>query len=517
MTRRLLALVVVLLFNSSTAGRAQGPPDATWARLNGQVVDSVSGKPVADVMVGLQCTWLKGNWGRLDGRTDADGRFSIGTPAGQCLFALNVPPGMGFEGPSLRLFEFAPGEIVETVRKLQHFPVPQPLDGRVLDDRGEAVSGARVIVRYGTVRAGTRQWTARPPIQTDASGAFRYPAVYQGSWDVVVPALGLSRVLEIGPPVMSPIVIRGPRVPTFRVSGRVEAPPGKSRHFILIYLDRADSPPENPLSIAETASDDAGNFTFADVPAGAYRIRIDTTLLLPRGGPRLPPAEVFAAMTPVVVTADVSGVAVTARPGAEIRAEVRLDDQPLSPSQNVLLFVDGADGKSPPAVRAIDRYLITPLLPGRYRIRTSGVPSGYCIKSVTVGGRDVTEEGFDIHDTPIDNMIVTLTKQVNEVKGVVRDAQDRPDGEAAVLAFPTNRRLWTNTGQIPAFIGNAHVSQKGNYSLKGLPAGEYFVVATYSDPMLTTDAETFEQLAPLAQRVALDAGQTLTVNLRTKK
>ena len=84
---------------------------------------------------------------------------------------------------------------------------------------------------------------------------------------------------------------------------------------------------------------------------------------------------------------------------------------------------------------------------------------------------------------------------------------------AAILAFPTNRRLWTDTGQGPAFIGNAHVSQKGNYSLRGLPSGEYIVVAVFSDPFLTTAAETLERLAPFAERVRLADGQTVTLSI----
>ena len=258
MTRRLAAFIVLLPFVLAPATLGQGPshpgpPDASWARLNGRVVDGVTGKPATDVPVLLQCAWLNGRWGRLEGATDANGQFSIGTPAGQCTLALNMPPGASAEGAALRLFEFAPGETFETVRKLENFP---------------------------------------------------------------------------------------------------------------------------------------------------------------------------------------------------------------------------ADGKFLPNIRALDGYLITPLVPGRYRIRTTGIPSGYRIKSVTIGGRDVTEDGFDLGDAPINNIIVTLTKQFTELKGMVKDAQDRPDGEAAVLAFPTNRQLWTTTGQIPAFIGNAHVSQKGNYSVKGLPAGE---------------------------------------------
>jgi len=487
----------------------------------GRVVDSVTGQPVADVPVLLQCSWLDGRWGRLEGTTDASGQFTIGTPAGQCTLALNVPRGLSAQGPALRLYEFAPGETVETVRRLERYPVAQPLDGRLLDDRGEPISGVRVILRSGTIRAGTRQWTARPPVQTDAAGAFRFPAVGPGSWEVVVPALGLTRLVEVArsasaPLSPAPIVMRGARVATFRVSGRVETPAGKTRHFAVIYLDRGDAPSSNPLTIAETASDDSGTFVFSEVPAGSYRIRIDTSPTMPTG-PRNAPTEIFWAITPVVVTGDVSGVLVTARTGPELRAEVRLDDQPLAPEQHVLLGIDAGGGRFVPNLQAVDGYLITRgLFPERYRIRSTGIPAGYRIKSVSAGGRDVTQEGFDLGDGPIDDMIITLTKHLTEVKGVVRDAQDRPDGEAAVLAFPTNRRLWTETGQAPVFIDNVHVSQKGNYSVKGLPAGEYFVVGAISDPLLTTDAETLERLAPFAVRIRLADGQAMTLNLRTR-
>jgi hypothetical protein len=524
--RRLAAVLVLSPLLLSPAIGAQSPsqpgtPDASWARLIGRVVDSVTGQPVVDVPVLLQCSWLDGRWGRLEGTTDANGQFTIATPAGQCTLALNVARGFGAEGPGLRLYEFAPGETVETVRRLERYPVARPLEGRLLDDRGEPVSGVRVIIRSDTLRAGTRQWTARSPVQTDAAGAFRLPFVGPGSWEVVVPALGLTRLVEVprsasAPPSPEPIVIRGARVATFQVSGRVETPPGTARRFGAIYLDRGDSPSTNPLTIAETAVADSGTFAFPNVPAGSYRIRIDTSPTMP-GGLRNAPTEIWWGITPVVVTGDVNGVRVIARPGPKLRAEVRLDDQALAPNQGVLLGIDAAGGRFVPLVQTVDGYLIAPgLFPERYRIRFTGIPTGYRIKSVTAGGRDVTQEGVDLRDGPIDDMIITLTKQLTEVKGVVRDAQDRPDGEAAVLAFPTNRRLWTETGQAPAFIGNAHVSQKGNYSVKGLPPGEYFVVATISDPLLAMDTETLGRLAPLAERIRLAEGQTMALNLRSR-
>ena len=543
MMRRLASVLVLLPILLVPESGAQGPsqpgtPDASWARMIGRVVDAVTGQPAAGIPVLLQCNWLDGRWGRLQGTTDASGQFTIATPAGQCTLAINVPPGLSAQGPGLRLFEFAAGETVEVVRQLPPYRPARPLEGRLLDDRGEPLAATRVILRSNAIRAGARQWTAdgwRPPAVTDATGAFRFATVGPGTWEVVVPALGLSRLVEVAPgasvpgpavlPAMAPagapavaIEVRGARLPAFRVSGQVETPPGRSRNFASVFLDRGDTPLTNPLTIAETGADASGSFTFPQVPAGSYRLRIDTSATMPTG-PGNAPAEIFWAITPVVVTSDLSGVVLTARSGPELRAEVRLDDQPggLASDQRVLLGIDAAGGRFQPNIQAPGGRLVTQgLLTERYRIRHTGIPSGYRVKSVTVGGRDVTVEGFVLVDGPIDGMIITLTKRLTEVTGVVRDAQDRPDGEAAVVAFPTNRRLWTETGQAPVFIDNVHVSQKGNYSVKGLPAGEYFVVATTSGPFLTTDAETLGRLAPLAERIRLADGQALTLNLRTR-
>ena len=64
--------------------------------------------------------------------------------------------GLSAIGPGLRLYKFAPGETVETVRRLQPRATAQPLEGRVLDERGEPVSDATVILRSNVVRGGMR-------------------------------------------------------------------------------------------------------------------------------------------------------------------------------------------------------------------------------------------------------------------------------------------------------------------------------------------------------------------------
>ena len=161
----------------------------------------------------------------------------------------------------------------------------------------------------------------------------------------------------------TPIAILGSRLPTYRLSGRVETPSGSSRR-LGVYLDRADSASSSPLTIAETASDDSGGFAFPDVPAGSYRLRVDTSATSPPG-PGSGPFEILWGVTPVVLTADASGVVIIARTGPELRAEVRLDDQPLAPGQSALLLLDAADGRFVPTIRAVDGFLMTHgLVPG---------------------------------------------------------------------------------------------------------------------------------------------------------
>jgi hypothetical protein len=199
---------------------------------------------------------------------------------------------------------------------------------------------------------------------------------------------------------------------------------------------------------------------------------------------------------------------------------VGVSAQGVPPAMNVLLGIDAASGRFQPNRRVVQGQLVTRgLFPERYRIRHTGIPSGYRVKSVTLAGRDVTEEGFDLSAGPIDDMVIALTKRITAVTGVVRDAQNLPDGEASVLAFPTNPRLWTGTGQAPSFIDVVPVSQKGNYALNGLPPGEYFVIATASSGLPVSrsmyDADTLGRLAAAAARIRLTEGQAVTLDLRT--
>jgi hypothetical protein len=98
-------------------------------------------------------------------------------------------------------------------------------------------------------------------------------------------------------------------------------------------------------------------------------------------------------------------------------------------------------------------------------------------------------------------MIITLTNQLTEVKacacGIV------PDGEAAVLV-PDRSAAVDQHGSGPCSSAT-DTYPRGNYSVRGLPAGGY-CRATFSDPLLMTDAES-RTAGAARQRVWLADGR----------
>ena len=91
-------------------------------------------------------------------------------------------------------------------------------------------------------------------------------------------------------------------------------------------------------------------------------------------------------------------------------------------------------------------------------------------------GRDVTDTGIDASlGRDFDNVIVTITDRVAEINGVVRDS--RGPVNATVITFPVESARWTNYGWSPMRLRSAPSGSTGAFTLSGLPAGEYFLIA----------------------------------------
>jgi hypothetical protein len=198
---------------------------------------------------------------------------------------------------------------------------------------------------------------------------------------------------------------------------------------------------------------------------------------------------------------------------------------PPKPDRTPTIYAEPADGSpslglprsmpnSDSAGAASDAFRLEGIKGGEYVIRVPFGLDRYTVQKITVGGVDYT-------DRPIDGallngrgeVIITLTDKMTSVRGVVRD-ETGVTGSAAVIVFPVERDQWTRYGFTPRRIQGSPVAGKAGYSIGGLPAGDYFIVAV--DTSLVTawqDPKFLERAAALATRLSLAWDESKTLDL----
>jgi hypothetical protein len=145
--------------------------------------------------------------------------------------------------------------------------------------------------------------------------------------------------------------------------------------------------------------------------------------------------------------------------------------------------------------------------PGKWRVTGASLPSGWSLRSAVLGDRDTLDVPFEVRlGQPITGLTVTMTDQPTELTGTVLDAQGQPTSEYAMLAFSTDRTLWTTAPR--RVSGAARLSSDGRYRISGLPPGEYYLaVITDFSPGQLDDPSFLESLIARAVKVVLGEGE----------
>jgi protocatechuate 3,4-dioxygenase beta subunit len=263
-----------------------------------------------------------------------------------------------------------------------------------------------------------------------------------------------------------------------------------------------------------------GAFSIPNVPPGRYILRAMGDIGRVPGGrarDRIPPQ--FASQL-ISVDGDVDGVFVTLAPGATISGHVTIQATQTPAPPDVTQFrvnappADPSDfgGNTQARVDRDGAFTLEGVAAGPRWIRAQA-PRGWMLKSVIVDGREVIDTPLEIRGAQrVSGANLVFTDRLTEITGTLTDQQGAPLTDFTVLAFPTDATFWRPQARQ---IATTRPDQRGQYQLRGLPPGEYFLAAIDAAEQGEWYEPGFLELQrPAASRITLVEGETRTENLR---
>jgi hypothetical protein len=235
-----------------------------------------------------------------------------------------------------------------------------------------------------------------------------------------------------------------------------------------------------------------GSFTLPAVPPGRYVLRA-------RSDDSVQPQ--FAEQPLIVTGDDVANLVVVLEAAASLTGTVQFEATSGATADTgaVRVAAPMADGGSvgPTPTARVDRdgrFTLDGLQAGAHLVRTQGNPRGWMLRSVQVNGRDVTDTPIDLRSgQALAGVRLVFTDRLTEINGRIADESGASSSDYTVLAFAVDEELWR---PLSRHIATTRPDQNGRFQLRGLPAGEYYVVL--ADP--EEQGQWFEPAFLTAQR-----------------
>ena len=300
---------------------------------------------------------------------------------------------------------------------------------------------------------------------TNGSGAFTFPAVPPGNYEL--------------------LVLRKPREPVdLDESSRVRVTPAGSVTMGTAVRPSRPAPPAIPA--------DATLYARLSLPVGDTPVRDLVVPLLP--APR------------------VTG---------HLEFEGTVDRPPAAALTGIRINLDPADGSQLPDATAAERagrpdedgqFRTFGVPPGRYVLRVTA-PGGWTLKGAFAGGVDIADTPFTLGARDLNDVAITFTDRPATLAGVVRQGA-APDPDAVVVLFPADSAAWIGRGAFPRRMRNARTDKDGSYTITAIPAGEYLLAAIHEDTVADWQNPGFmEKLARVARQVRVLDGDQQTRDL----
>ncbi len=547
----LLLLLAAVQAQPATPPRDAASPKSGSASLSGRVTEQDSNRPLHRAIVSLVPSAAARE---LVALTDAEGRYEFaglepgdyGVVAGPGdLRATHLRQAFGQSTPLDQLgisprsgVKLQPGERrtgvnIALARALA-------IEGRVLDGWDEAMAEVPIMLMRadgtplprGVVRSDDR---GDYRLFALAPGRYRVCAVPQGSVDVSSDASRFVRTCYPSAAVegdAADVILTGSdasgmdihvqRSGTFTVSGTVADAAGTivdAPHVMTVPLDRPSG------SSPSYTRGSAGTFVLRGLTPGRYLIKASVGGSDNRDDTRPPAREEEVGYTSIDVGGtDVAGTIVQLSKGRTVSGRIAFEGgSPASASQLQMAVHAGVANPQlamtmsdrPPVSAVSDKMTFE--LKGLYQlpltIAVTGLPDGWVVKSVRLGGQDITGVPTDFGDSARPGLLEILaTSRVARPAVRVVDERGELLSPHPIVIFSTDQARWKER---PASIPG-QPSADGLVKPGAILPGDYFVAAlTPADYFaIIYDLTRLADLASVAARVTFAEGDARTIELR---
>jgi hypothetical protein len=419
--------------------------------------------------------------------------------------------------------------------------------GRVLDQFGEPAVGTQVQAFRARMTQGRRALMAIGPSDlADDTGAFRLYGLPPGDYIVSAnfavvditkrmppvyfpgtPSLAQAQAVTLSTGAEAAADIQITPVRSVRVSGMVLGSSGAPVPAIVGLRAEGFSLASGPGAFQLRATADAGGrFAIENVPPGAYTItatnaavgsgfaaaQANVTFFSATGDATFHGPE--AAIVPIVVAdSDLSDLTLVTRPGGAITGRFVADagvTQPLPPGLRVTVSSGPASSMTHDAATATSEFRMQLMGAGPYRFQIEGLRDGWAVKSIQVNGVDVTDSAIDVRPEAA-TMRVVLTDRPTALNGTVQSRDPALGHDVVIFADDESKWQWPSR-----FVKVVRTDEQGRFSVRGLPAGERYLVAAfdYFEDGDEQDPQFLQRIRRSATSVLLTDGATQTIQLK---
>ncbi len=540
----------------------KAPAALGTASVKGRVVAADTGRPLRRARISFQAPELNGE--NRATSTNADGKFEIKElPAGRYTISVSRSGYLQLRYGQRRPFEagtplqLADRQAVDNV----NFSLPRMglITGRVFDETGDPISGVRVFAMRSVYFEGKRRLVpvaGGPVALTDDAGQYRILGLAPGSYFVMadlretwtVTEGDVEQVLGYAPTYFPGAVgvTDGRRVTVavgqemsntdfalipgraMTVSGTAVDSQGRPLVGRQVSLGQEWRGPGFGMMMfggANASVNPDGSFVMKSVAPGPYTLNVRSAVDI--GGATV---QETAAAQIIVGEAPVDNISlqtssgwsasgqVTTETGAAPsvpRERIRLTSRPAADAtgarSSLSMNGPGQGNADSGRVREDWTFVVSGVF-GPARIRAT-TPDGWIVKQILQDGRDVTDSVFEMRSgETLQGLQVVVTDRVTAITGQLADDKGAPIVDGTVIAFSTDTEKWTEDSR---FVQSARPDQQGQYRVRGLPAGEYFVAAVnYVEEGMWNDPEFLDSIQRYAQKVSLGDSDTQTVSLQ---